>query len=51
MRRRLADAVAPGGTLLLVDHDPPVLASTIGQRVAFADSARSGRLGEVPGLA
>jgi chromosome partitioning protein len=29
---------------LLVDHDPPVLASTIGQRVAFADAARSGRL-------
>ena len=29
---------------LLVDHDPPVLGSTIGQRVAFADAARSGRL-------
>jgi chromosome partitioning protein len=29
---------------LLVDHDPPVLASTIGQRVGFADAARSGRL-------
>ena len=29
---------------LLVDHDPPVLAATIGQRVAFADAARSGRL-------
>ena len=28
----------------LADHDPPVLASTIGQRVAFADAARSGRL-------
>ena len=28
----------------LVEHDPPVLISTIGQRVAFADSARSGRL-------
>ena len=28
----------------LIDHDPPVLASTIGQRVAFADAARSGRL-------
>lgn len=28
----------------LADHDPPVLASTIGQRVAFADTARSGRL-------
>jgi chromosome partitioning protein len=33
---------------LLVDHDPPVLASTIGQRVGFADAARSGRLvGEI----
>jgi chromosome partitioning protein len=29
---------------LLVDHDPPVFASTIGQRVGFADAARSGRL-------
>lgn len=28
----------------LADHDPPVFASTIGQRVAFADAARSGRL-------
>ena len=28
----------------LADHDPPVLLSTIGQRVAFADTARSGRL-------
>ncbi|MCA1999156.1 MAG: AAA family ATPase [Hyphomicrobiales bacterium] len=28
----------------LSDHDPPVLASTIGQRVAFADTAQSGRL-------
>src|SRR3546814_18996452 len=28
----------------LADHDPPVLASRIGQRVAFADAARSGRL-------
>ncbi|MBN8968168.1 MAG: AAA family ATPase [Rhizobiales bacterium] len=28
----------------LADHDPPVLTSTIGQRVAFADTARSGRL-------
>ena len=33
---------------LLVDHDPPALASRIGQRVGFADAARSGRLvGEV----
>jgi chromosome partitioning protein len=28
----------------LAEHDPPALAATIGQRVAFADSARSGRL-------
>ena len=28
----------------LADHDPPVLASTIGQRVVFADTAQSGRL-------
>jgi chromosome partitioning protein len=28
----------------LAEHDPPVLARTIGQRVAFADAAQSGRL-------
>ena len=28
----------------LADHDPPVLAARIGQRVAFADTAQSGRL-------
>jgi chromosome partitioning protein len=28
----------------LADHEPPVLAARIGQRVAFADAARSGRL-------
>ena len=28
----------------LADHDPPVLSSRIGQRVSFADAARSGRL-------
>jgi len=28
----------------LADHDPPALASRIGQRVAFADTARTGRL-------
>jgi chromosome partitioning protein len=28
----------------LANHDPPALASRIGQRVAFADAARSGRL-------
>lgn len=29
---------------VLADHDPPVLASTIGQRVVFADAAQTGRL-------
>jgi chromosome partitioning protein len=34
----------------LQDVDPPMLASRIGQRVAFADAARTGRLAfEVPG--
>jgi chromosome partitioning protein len=28
----------------LADHDPPVLAARIGQRVSFADAAQSGRL-------
>ena len=28
----------------LADHDPPLLAATIGQRVTFADTARTGRL-------
>ncbi|MDW9658532.1 AAA family ATPase [Sinorhizobium meliloti] len=28
----------------LADHNPPVLSATVGQRVAFADAARSGRL-------
>lgn len=28
----------------LADHDPPVLGTTIGQRVIFADAAQSGRL-------
>ncbi|MBN8940476.1 MULTISPECIES: ParA family partition ATPase [Alphaproteobacteria] len=28
----------------LAEHDPPVLAQIIGQRVAFADAAQSGRL-------
>jgi len=33
----------------LADHDPPVLRSRIGQRIAFADTARTGRLvHEVP---
>jgi chromosome partitioning protein len=33
----------------LADHDPPALRARIGQRIAFADTARSGRLvHEVP---
>ncbi|AFK54041.1 ParA family partition ATPase [Tistrella mobilis] len=33
----------------LADHDPPVLGSRVGQRIAFADTARTGRLvHEVP---
>lgn len=28
----------------LADHDPPVLGSTIGQRIVFADAAQTGRL-------
>ena len=28
----------------LADHDPPLLASAIGQRVVFADAAQTGRL-------
>ena len=28
----------------LADHDPPVLAAPIGQRIVFADAAQSGRL-------
>lgn len=28
----------------LADHDPPVLATTVGQRVVFADAAQTGRL-------
>lgn len=28
----------------LVDHDPPVLATTIGQRIVFADVVQTGRL-------
>ena len=36
--RETADALA--------EHDPPVLATRIGQRVIFADAARTGRLAE-----
>jgi chromosome partitioning protein len=33
----------------LADHDPPALSARVGQRIAFADTARSGRLvHEVP---
>ncbi|MYZ49091.1 ParA family partition ATPase [Propylenella binzhouense] len=33
----------------LADHDPPVLGNRVGQRIAFADTARTGRLvHEVP---
>ncbi len=28
----------------LLDHDPPALTTTIGQRVVFADAAQAGRL-------
>lgn len=28
----------------LADHDPPVLSSTVGQRIVFADAAQTGRL-------
>ncbi|MFG1379902.1 cobyrinic acid a,c-diamide synthase, partial [Xanthobacter autotrophicus ATCC 700551] len=28
----------------LADHDPPVLTTTVGQRVVFADAAQTGRL-------
>jgi len=31
-------------TETLADHDPPALMSAIGQRIAFADAAQSGRL-------
>jgi chromosome partitioning protein len=34
---------------MLAEHDPPALISRVGQRIAFADTARSGRLvQEVP---
>ncbi|MCH4540536.1 ParA family partition ATPase [Ochrobactrum sp. A-1] len=29
---------------MLADHDPPLLAATVGQRVVFADAAQTGRL-------
>ena len=36
--------IARDTTATLADHDPPVLAARIGQRVAFADAARTGQL-------
>ncbi len=36
--------IARETALTLADHDPPLLASRIGQRVAFAEAAQSGRL-------
>jgi chromosome partitioning protein len=36
--------IARETALTLADHDPPLLASRIGQRVAFVDAAQSGRL-------
>ena len=36
--------IARETALTLADHDPPLLASKIGQRVAFAEAAQSGRL-------
>ena len=36
--------IARETALTLADHDPPLIASRIGQRVAFADTAQSGRL-------
>ena len=35
----------------LAEHDPPVLGTRIGQRVIFADAARTGRLAEELGAA
>jgi chromosome partitioning protein len=43
-RRGARTIIARETAELLVDHDPPILALTIGQSVAFADAARSGRL-------
>ena len=36
--------IARETTETLADHDPPLLAAAIGQRVVFADAAQSGRL-------
>jgi chromosome partitioning protein len=36
--------IARETALALADHDPPLLSSTVGQRVVFADAAQTGRL-------
>ncbi len=36
--------IARETAVALADHEPPALTTTIGQRVVFADAARSGRL-------
>jgi len=43
-RRGARTVIARETAETLADHDPPVLTSTVGQRVTFADAARSGRL-------
>ena len=37
-------AIARETVKALADHDPPMLRQRIGQRVAFADAAKTGRL-------
>ncbi|WP_375160805.1 ParA family partition ATPase [Bradyrhizobium sp. RDT46] len=44
LNRCAARTIMRETALTLADHDPPLLASKIGQRVAFADAAQSGRL-------
>ena len=41
---RLFTIIARETAETLADHDPPMLATTIGQRVAFAEAAQTGRL-------
>ena len=36
--------IARDTAVALADHDPPLLAASIGQRVVFADAAKTGRL-------
>jgi chromosome partitioning protein len=43
-RRGARTIIARETAELLIDHDPPVLVSMIGQRAGFADATRSGRL-------